>query len=90
MPGQCIDDGRCVFAGHFDQGGETRMRFHQGCDVAVFGACERIALPVTGNGTIFNLCRSLADGDGIDDLTGGLSTSPSGPERRISRLELRC
>ena len=77
MPAQRVDDGRCVFAGHFDQDDKTRMSFHQGSDVTVAGAAEQVSLPVTGDGTIFNLCRSLADGDGIDDLTSGLSTNPS-------------
>ena len=36
------DDGRCVFAGHFDQEGETRMSFHQGFDVTVFSAAEQV------------------------------------------------
>jgi hypothetical protein len=51
------------------------MSFHQGCDVAVAGAAEQISLPMTGYGTIFNLCRPFPDRDGIDDLTAGLSTS---------------
>src|SRR5271170_6273797 len=57
LPGQRIDYGRCVLAGHFDQDGETQMSFHQGCDVTVAGAAEQISLPMTRNGTIFNLCR---------------------------------
>jgi hypothetical protein len=28
---------------------------------------------MTGNGSILDLCRSFPDGDGIDDLTAGLS-----------------
>ena len=68
---------RCVLAGHFDEDGETRMSFHQGCDVTVAGAAEQISLPMTRDGTIFNLCRPLADGDGIDDLTAGLSLRSS-------------
>jgi hypothetical protein len=56
---------------------KTRMSFHQRCDVTAAGAAEQIALPMTGNGTVFNLCRPLPTGDGIDDLTSGLSTSLS-------------
>ncbi len=33
------------------------MSFHQRCDVTVAGAAEQIAFPMTGNGTILNLCR---------------------------------
>ena len=42
LPAQRGDDGRCVFAGHFDQDDKTRMSFHQGCDVTVAGAGEQI------------------------------------------------
>ena len=79
MPAQRGDDGRCVFAGHFDQDDKTRMSFHQGCDVTVAGAYEQITLPMTGNSAVFHFYRSFPDGDGIDDLTMGLSVSPSVP-----------
>jgi hypothetical protein len=71
------DDGRCVLAGHFDQDDKARMSFHEGRDVTVAGAGEQIALPVTGNSAVFSFCRPLPDGDGIDDLTVGVSASPS-------------
>src|SRR5579863_806193 len=58
---------------------ETRVSFHQGCDVSVFTACEQIAFPVTRNSAVFNLRRSFPDGDGIDDLTMGFSASPRLP-----------
>ncbi len=67
LPAQRGDDRRCVFAGHFDQEGKTRISFHQRCDVTVPGASEQIALPMTGNSAVFDLCRSFPDGDGIDD-----------------------
>jgi hypothetical protein len=63
LPAQRGDDRRCVFAGHFDQDSKTRMSFHQGCDVTVAGAAEQIALPMTGNGAVFNFCRSFPNGD---------------------------
>ncbi len=47
--------------------------------MTVAAAAEQIALPVAGDGAVFNLCRSLTDGDGIDDLTMGLSSSSSVP-----------
>ncbi len=52
------------------------MSFHQGCDMTVFAACEQIALPMTWNSAVFNLRRSFANRDGIDDLPAGLSRSP--------------
>ena len=76
MLAQRGDDRRCVFAGHFDEHDKTRMTFHQGCDVTILRACKQIALPMTGNGAVFNLRRSFANRDGIDDLTVGLSASP--------------
>jgi hypothetical protein len=58
------------------------MSFHQCCDVTVPGAAEQIALPMTGNGAVFNFCRSFPNGDGIDDLTSGLSARQ--PESAVS------
>ncbi len=55
------------------------MSFHQGCDMTVPYAAEQISLPMPRNGAIFNLCGPFADGDGIDDLTSGLSASSSVP-----------
>jgi hypothetical protein len=43
------------------------MPFHQGGDVTVLDAAEQIALPMTSDGAVFNLCGSFPDGDGIDD-----------------------
>ena len=75
MLAQRGDDRRGVFAGHFDQHDETRVPFHQGCDMSVFAACKQVALPMTGNGAVFNLRWSFADRDRINDLTAGLSCS---------------
>jgi len=63
------DDGRSVLTGHFDEHGKTRVSFHQGCDMTIFAACEQIPLPMIGNSAVFNLRRSFANRDGIDDLT---------------------
>jgi len=46
------DDRRCVFAGHFDEHGKTRMSFHQGCDMTVLAASKQVALPMTGNSAV--------------------------------------
>jgi hypothetical protein len=37
------------------------MPFHQGCDVTVLDTAERIALPMTRDGAVFNLCGSIAE-----------------------------
>ena len=49
------------------------MTFHQGDDVTVVGAAQQIALPMTGDGAVFDFRGSFADGDSIDDLPRGLS-----------------
>jgi hypothetical protein len=43
------------------------MTLYQRGHVAVARPAQQIALPMTGNGTIFDFRRSFADGDGIDD-----------------------
>jgi len=53
------------------------LSVEQGCDVTVLAACEQIALPMTGDGAVLNLCGPLANGDGIDDLTLGVPCSSS-------------
>ena len=75
MLAQRGDDRRCVV----DEHDETRVSLHQSCDMGIFAACEQIALPMTGNSAVFNLGRSFANRDGIDDLTVGLSASPGVP-----------
>jgi hypothetical protein len=49
------------------------MTFHQGRYVTVPGAANQIALPMTRNGAILDFCGPFPDGDGLDDLTAGLS-----------------
>jgi hypothetical protein len=73
------NDRRGIFAGHFNEHDETRVPFHQGRDMGVFTACKQVALPVAGNGAVFNLRRSFADRDRIHDLTAGLSRCPRVP-----------
>ncbi len=68
MPIQCGDDHSRVFAGHLYQRGKTRMSFYQGHDVTVLCVADEMALPMTGNGSVLDFCRSFPDGDGIDDL----------------------
>ena len=43
--------------------------------MTVPAACEQIALPMTGNSAVFNLRRSFANRDSIDDLPTRLSRS---------------
>jgi hypothetical protein len=47
--------------------------------MTALAACEQIALPMTGKCTVLNLRRSFANRASIDDLTVGLSASPSVP-----------
>jgi len=49
------------------------MTFHQGRYVTVLRAANEIAFPMTGNGAVRDFCGPFPDGDGIDDLTSGLS-----------------
>jgi hypothetical protein len=62
------------------------MSFHQCCDVTVPGAGEQIALPMTGNSAVFNFCGPFPNGDGIDDLTSGLSASLRVPRAAYTPL----
>ncbi len=55
------------------------MPFHRSCDVTVFSAAEQVALPITGDSAVFNLCRPFPDRYCIDDLTAELSVSPAVP-----------
>src|SRR6266851_5769896 len=73
MPSQCGDDNRRIFAGHLYECGKTRMAFHQGHDMAVLGAAQEIALPMTRYGAVLNFSGPLPDGDGICDLTARVS-----------------
>jgi PLD-like domain len=63
------EDSRCVFAGHLDERGKTRMTFHRGGDVTVLSTAKKIALPMTGNGAVLDFCGPFPDGNGIDDLS---------------------
>src|ERR1700688_4551564 len=86
MPGQSSNDSSRVFAGHFHQCDKTRMAFDQGGDVTVVGTAQQIALPMTGNGSVFDLRRPFPDGDGIDDLTHAVSTITRVPRAAYTPL----
>jgi hypothetical protein len=43
------------------------MVFYQCRNVAVLGAAQQIAFPMTRNGPVFHFRRPLADREGIDD-----------------------
>jgi hypothetical protein len=75
LPASGGHDSRCVFTGHLDERGKTRMTFHEGSDVTVLGAAKEIVLPMTGNGAVFNFCGPFPNGDGIDDLPARLSAN---------------
>jgi len=49
------------------------MPLHQGRDIAVFRAGQKISFPMAENRSIFRFCRSFADGNRIDDLPPGVS-----------------
>lgn len=68
-----------LFVGHFCQRRKTRMSLHRSHNVTVLCAAEKIALPTTGNGSVFDFCGCLHDGNGIDDLTTGLSAGTRVP-----------
>src|ERR1700694_3403802 len=55
------------------------MTLYQCGHVAVARTAQQIALPVTGNGTIFDFRRSFADGDGIDDPALGVPVNAGVP-----------
>ena len=58
---------------------EARMTLHQRGHVAVARPAQQIALPMAGNGTIFDFRRSFADGNGIDDLALRVSVNAGVP-----------
>ncbi len=62
-----------VFAGHLNERDKARMTFHQSGDVTVVGAADQIALPMTGDGAVFDLSRPFSNGDSVDDLTAVIS-----------------
>ena len=88
MPAQRGHDRSRVFAGHFYERGKTRMALHQARYVTVLCAAKEIALPMTGNGAVFNFRRPFPDGDGIDDLTAGLSANTRVPRASYAALGL--
>ena len=55
------------------------MTLYQCGHVAVARPAEQTTLPMTGNGSIFDFRRSLADGDGIDDPALGVSVNAGLP-----------
>src|SRR5689334_24249322 len=55
------------------------MTLYQRGHVAVASPAQQIALPMTGNGTIFDFRRSFPDGDGIDDPSLGVPVNAGAP-----------
>jgi hypothetical protein len=88
LPAQRGDNGRRVFAGDIDQHGTTRMTLHQCGDVTVLRAAEQIALPMAGDGAVLDLCGPFSHGDGIDNLTAGLSSDTRVPRATDTPLGL--
>jgi hypothetical protein len=73
LPAQGSDNSSHVFASHLGQGSKTRMPLHQRRDVTVLCTTNEIAFPMTRNGAALDFCGPFPDGDGIHDLTAGLS-----------------
>ena len=59
------------------------MTLHQSGDVTVARPAQQIALPMPGNGTIFDFRRSVADGDSIHDPALGVSVNAGVPPFRF-------
>src|SRR5450759_4225018 len=63
------------------------MTFHQRRDVAVLGAANEVALPMTRNGAVLDLCGSFSNGNGVDDLATAVSTITRVPRAADPPLE---
>ena len=68
MPAQSSNYNFRFFAAHFNQHGEASVAFHQRRNIAILGAAQKIAFPMTRNRSVFHFRRSFADRDGVDDL----------------------
>src|SRR5471032_481940 len=64
-----IDDRFCVLARNLRKHHVARVTLNQRRDLAVLAAEQQITFPVTGHGTVFSRGRTLADRDGVRDLT---------------------
>ena len=51
------------------------MAFPEGGDVTVLRPAQEIAFPMAGNGAVFDLRGPFPNGDGSDNLSGGLSVA---------------
>jgi len=89
MRAQGRDHNSGVFAGHLHQHRKTRMALHQGYDVTVARTAQQIALPMTGNGSVFDFCGPFPDGNG-HDLAAALPTNTRMPRAADPPLERRC
>ena len=79
MLAQSGDHRRRVLAGHLHQHAEPRMTLYQRGHLGVARPTQQIALPMTGNGPVFNLRRAFPDGDGIDDPALGVPVNAGVP-----------
>src|ERR1700675_3990614 len=64
-----------VLACYLHQHAEARTTLHQRDHVTVARPAQQIALPMTWDGSIFDFCWTLANGNGIDDLTARMSVN---------------
>ncbi len=65
------------------------MPFYERRDVTVLRAPDEIAFPMTGDGAVFDLCRSFPNGNGVDDLTFVMPCIPRVPRAANSPLEAK-
>ena len=66
---QRSDNALRVLVCDFHQHHVPRMPFNKGRDITVLRSANQVTLPVSWHGTIFDRCRSFADGHSILNLT---------------------
>ena len=64
----CVDDRLRVLGGKLDEHEVARLPLHQRRNLAVVGAEQQIAFPVTRHSAILDRCRAFADRHGAQDL----------------------
>src|SRR5947209_19711758 len=79
MGGEAVDDmSGGATLGQLDEHDESGLAFDQGGDLAVAGAQQQVAFPVSGHGPILDLGRAFSDRDCVDDLAAAVASSSVG------------
>src|SRR5450432_4683431 len=92
MAGESSDNVLALVVSNFDQGGVARVTFHQRDDLAALRVAQQIPLPVTGNGSVLGLGRTLSDRERVGDLSRSSrsqSTSSITNATNVCRLSKR-